>query len=319
MNHELPPLNPLRVFESAARHLNFTAAAQELHITQGAVSHQIKALEIWLGFELFDRSTRRLRLTRGGEAYAHQLNGVFARIVQATQDLMVSSSHQILTVRGHTTFFVRWLIPFLPRFQAAHPDIRVKLSANVEGVDFRREQADVGIVYGDGAWGGAAERSTVHRSAYARDGARVGRAFTSGVRNRGIACVAAAAFESAAAALARVDRGYRRHAHARRGRHVLRRFEHRLPVRHRRVGRGARTTAVSGKGTRAGAVGRAASLCADAFPRVLPCVPRRSCRGTESCAFPAMAVGAVDGRRRLENCFDLNLTLTSTPVPVIRG
>jgi LysR family glycine cleavage system transcriptional activator len=154
MNHELPPLNPLRVFESAARHLNFTAAAQELHITQGAVSHQIKALEIWLGFELFDRSSRRLRLTRSGETYALQLNGVFARIVSATQELKVSSSHQILTVRGHTTFFVRWLIPFLPHFQAAHPDIRVKLSANVEGVDFRREEADVGIVYGDGAWGG---------------------------------------------------------------------------------------------------------------------------------------------------------------------
>jgi LysR family glycine cleavage system transcriptional activator len=154
MNHELPPLNPLRVFESAARHLNFTAAAEELHITQGAVSHQIKALETWLGFELFDRSARRLRLTRGGETYAHQLNGVFARIVQATQELKVSSSHQILTVRGHTTFFVRWLIPFLPRFQAAFPDIRVKLSANVEGVDFRREQADVGVVYGDGPWAG---------------------------------------------------------------------------------------------------------------------------------------------------------------------
>jgi LysR family glycine cleavage system transcriptional activator len=154
MSHELPPLNPLRVFESAARHLNFTAAAEELHITQGAVSHQIKALEVWLGFELFDRTARRLRLTRGGENYAHQLNGVFARIIQATQELMVSSSHQILTVRGHTTFFVRWLIPFLPRFQAAYPDIRVKLSANVEGVDFRREQADVGIVYGDGPWTG---------------------------------------------------------------------------------------------------------------------------------------------------------------------
>jgi LysR family glycine cleavage system transcriptional activator len=154
MNPELPPLNPLRVFESAARHMNFTAAAEELHITQGAISHQIKTLETWLGFELFDRSARRLALTRGAEIYAAQLNGAFARIVQATQELLVAGSHQVLTVRGHTTLFVRWLIPLVPGFQAAHPDIRVKLSASVEGVDFRREHADVGIVYGDGPWEG---------------------------------------------------------------------------------------------------------------------------------------------------------------------
>jgi LysR family glycine cleavage system transcriptional activator len=154
MNPELPPLNPLRVFESAARHLSFTAAALELHITQGAVSHQIKTLENWLGFELFDRSARRLQLTRGGAIYAGQLNGAFARIVGATQELLAAGSHQVLTVRGHTTLFVRWLIPLLPRFQAAHPDIRVKLSASVEGVDFRREHADIAIVYGDGPWDG---------------------------------------------------------------------------------------------------------------------------------------------------------------------
>lgn len=70
MNPQLPPLNPLRVFESAARHLSFTEAAAELHITPGAVSHQVKALETWLGFALFDRTERPPRLTRGGEVYA---------------------------------------------------------------------------------------------------------------------------------------------------------------------------------------------------------------------------------------------------------
>jgi LysR family glycine cleavage system transcriptional activator len=155
MNPEFPPLNPLRVFESVARHLSFTAAAEELHITQGAVSHQIKTLENWLGFELLDRSNRRLRLTRGGEVYAGQLTSAFAHIVQATQELLVSGSHQILTIRGHTTLFVRWLIPFLPRFQAEHPDIRVRLfSTSTDGTDFRREQADVGIIYGEGPWPG---------------------------------------------------------------------------------------------------------------------------------------------------------------------
>src|SRR6202012_3131410 len=101
MNPDLPPLNPLRVFESVARHLSFTVAAQELHITQGAVSHQVKALEDWLGFELFDRRPRRLRLTRGGQIYAAALGSAFARIAQATQELVSTGAHQVLTVRGH--------------------------------------------------------------------------------------------------------------------------------------------------------------------------------------------------------------------------
>ncbi|MVW70037.1 transcriptional regulator GcvA [Bordetella sp. 15P40C-2] len=152
MNPQLPPLNPLRVFESAARHLSFTRAAQELHITQGAVSHQIRALERWLGFDLFERQARQLKLTRGGEMYAASLTVAFSQIVRATQDLVSTGAKQVLTVRGHTTLFVRWLIPLLPAFQSDHPDINVRLTASVEGVDFNRDDADVGIVYGDGPW-----------------------------------------------------------------------------------------------------------------------------------------------------------------------
>lgn len=132
--------------------MSFTEAARELHITQGAVSHQIKALETWLGFELFERKSRRLALTRGGQDYAAAISGAFARIGQATQDLANARSHQVLNVRGHTTFFVRWLIPRLPAFQALYPDIKVRLSAHVEPVDFRTDSADVGIVYGTGNW-----------------------------------------------------------------------------------------------------------------------------------------------------------------------
>ncbi|ARP84460.1 hypothetical protein CAL12_10035 [Bordetella genomosp. 8] len=154
MNPQLPPLNPLRVFESVARHASFTAAAQELHITQGAVSHQIKALESWLGFALLERGGRRLRLTRGGENYAAALTGAFGQITRATRELVSTGAQQVLTVRGHTTLFVRWLIPLVPAFQAAHPGINVKLSTSVEGVDFTRENADMGIVYGDGPWPG---------------------------------------------------------------------------------------------------------------------------------------------------------------------
>lgn len=154
MNPQLPPLNPLRVFESAARHLSFTRASQELHITQGAVSHQIKALESWLGFNLFERRAGQLQLTRGGELYGAALSGAFAQIVRATQDLVSTGSKQVLTVRGHTTLFLRWLIPLLPAFQSAYPDINVRLTASVEGVDFKRDNADIGIVYGDGPWDG---------------------------------------------------------------------------------------------------------------------------------------------------------------------
>ncbi len=154
MNPQLPPLNPLRVFESVARHLSFTQAAQELHITQGAVSHQIKALEAWLGFALLERGNRRLRLTLGGEHYAASLSRAFLEISNATRELVSTGAKQVLTLRGHTTLFVRWLIPLLPAFQAAHPDINVRLSSAVEGVDFARENADMGIVYGDGPWEG---------------------------------------------------------------------------------------------------------------------------------------------------------------------
>ena len=154
MNPNLPPLNQLRVFESVARHRSFTAAAQELHITQGAVSHQIRALEDWLGFRLIERHCGKLRLTGGAAIYADALQGAFSEIVRATQELVATGSQRVLNVRGHTTFFTHWLIPLLPQFQRAHPDTKIRLSADVEGVDFRRDQADVGIRYGDGNWPG---------------------------------------------------------------------------------------------------------------------------------------------------------------------
>ena len=130
MNLQFPPLNPLRVFESVARNLSFTAAARELHITQGAVSHQIKALEGWLGFKLFERQAGQLKLTGAAAVYADTLDRAFSEIVRATQELVSTGSQCVLTVRGHTTFFTHWLIPLLPRFQKDHPDIRVRLVEN---------------------------------------------------------------------------------------------------------------------------------------------------------------------------------------------
>lgn len=152
MQANFPPLNALRVFECAARHLSFTKAAEELNITQSAVSHQVKGLEEWLGFSLFERHGQRLSLTPGGKIYAATLGTAFARIVQGTQDLMTTGSHQILNLRGYDTFFVRWLIPKISDFQEKNRDINIRLTTHVEAVDFTRDNVDLGIVYGVGPW-----------------------------------------------------------------------------------------------------------------------------------------------------------------------
>lgn len=149
---KLPPLSALRAFDCVARHMSFTEAAKELHVTQGAVSHQIRTLESWLGFELFQRVGRSLRLRRGARAYAESIAAALQQIAQETEALRAARSHEILTVRGYTTFLVRWLIPRLPAFQAAHPDVEIKLAASPEPVDFRRDQADLAVLYGTGAW-----------------------------------------------------------------------------------------------------------------------------------------------------------------------
>jgi LysR family glycine cleavage system transcriptional activator len=148
----LPPLSALRAFDCVARHMSFTSAAKELHVTQGAVSHQIRTLERWLGFELFQREGRALRLRRGARSYADAVASALQQIAQETEALRVARSHEILTVRGYTTFLVRWLIPRLPAFQAAHPDVEIKLAASSEPVDFRHDRADVAVLYGSGAW-----------------------------------------------------------------------------------------------------------------------------------------------------------------------
>jgi len=150
----LPSLNALRVFECAARHLSFTQAAAELSITQSAVSHQLKGLEQWLGFPLFERQGQRLSLTPGGKVYAATLSTVFTRIEQATHDVMATGSQHILNLRGYGTFFVRWLIPRISDFQEKNKDIKLRLTTHVEAVDFTRDNVDLGIVYGAGLWEG---------------------------------------------------------------------------------------------------------------------------------------------------------------------
>ncbi len=152
MSRRIPPLNPLRVFEAVARRLNLTAAAQELHVTQSAVSRQIGVLEAYLGVALFRRERHGVTLTRSGRAYAEQVVPAFETLAEATQKLLKGTSQGALRLRTYTTFAAKWLIPRLPDFERRHPGIEVRITTAVPEVDFDRDPVDVAIQYGDGRW-----------------------------------------------------------------------------------------------------------------------------------------------------------------------
>jgi LysR family transcriptional regulator, glycine cleavage system transcriptional activator len=150
----LPPLNALRTFEVAARHLNFTKAAEELFVTQAAVSHQIRALEEHLGARLFRRMNRALMLTDEGQVLLPTVREAFDRLsagVRRVQDLCCGGA---LTISTTPSVAASWLAGRLARFQALHPEIELQLSATPRLVDFAREGIDCGIRYGMGDWPG---------------------------------------------------------------------------------------------------------------------------------------------------------------------
>jgi LysR family glycine cleavage system transcriptional activator len=150
----LPPLNALRAFEAAARHLSFTRAAGELNVTQAAVSHQIRALEERLGRKLFRRVGRNLFLTDAAQVYLADIRGAFDRIDEATRRLEARERGGVLNATVLPSFAAMWLLPRLGRFRAAHPEIDVRLSSDSEMVDFARSDFDVGIRTGRGKWPG---------------------------------------------------------------------------------------------------------------------------------------------------------------------
>ncbi len=154
MARPLPPLNSLRAFEAAARHLSFTRAAEELRVTQAAVSHQVKALEARLGVKLFRRLVRGLRLTEEGQALLPELRDAFDRLATAVSRVGRQAGQGRLTVSLLTTFALSWLVPRLPRFNQLHPEIEVSLITTSHVTDFAREDVDVAIRYGRGPWPG---------------------------------------------------------------------------------------------------------------------------------------------------------------------
>lgn len=154
MARRLPPLKALPDFEAAARHLSFTKAADELHVTHGAVSRQVKALEEHLGVPLFRRLNRTLLLTDEGQAYVGVVRELLERLAEATDRLKKRDERGGLTVSTTGSFAIKWLVPRLARFRAAHPEIDVRLHANDALVDFSRDDVDIAIRYGRGQYSG---------------------------------------------------------------------------------------------------------------------------------------------------------------------
>lgn len=148
----LPPLNWLRAFEVAARHRSFTHAAQELNLTQAAISKQVKLLELHLRQKLFVRLPRSLALTKSGEAYLPKVKDAFERLNLGTQEVFGRQRGSVITIRCAVSFAVNWLAPHLPDFMAKHPKVKIRLVSSVWDDNDDVKQFDLDIQYGTGSW-----------------------------------------------------------------------------------------------------------------------------------------------------------------------
>ena len=150
----LPPLNALRAFEAAARHLNFSRAADELSVTPGAVSQQIQNLEDYVGAALFKRTPKGLLLTDAAQTALPALREAFDRLAEAASLLTAAVDGRRLTLTAPPSFAAKWLVPRLGAFEQAHPQVDVWLSAAIELVDLTAGEVDVAIRYGAGRYPG---------------------------------------------------------------------------------------------------------------------------------------------------------------------
>ncbi|SHI01085.1 transcriptional regulator GcvA [Pollutimonas bauzanensis] len=141
----LPPLNALRAFDASARNASFTRAAQELCVTQGAVSRHVGALEDWLKIKLFERGRYGIELTAQGSAYFRTIKNALDQIEYGSQQLRQSPDENRLRIKLPPTFAIRWLVPRLARFHALHPGIDVQITTSHQRADFDREDVDVSI------------------------------------------------------------------------------------------------------------------------------------------------------------------------------
>lgn len=153
----LPPTAALRAFESAARHLSYTRAADELHITQSAVSHQIRHIEEMWGLKLFLRQGRNLVLSEAGQALAPIVRDFINRMTGKLKELKLGSDRASLRVSLLQSFAFKWLVPRLGQFTQQEPNINVWISTTEDIVDFSMNEVDAGIRLGRGGWAGSYE------------------------------------------------------------------------------------------------------------------------------------------------------------------
>ena len=154
MTYHIPPLNALRAFEAAARHLSFKQAAAELNVTPGAVSQQVKSLEDALGVRLFDRIHNGLMLTSEGQAYLTPIRSAFTNISVATEMISPRADGMDLTIGAEANFAIKWLIPKMTAFQRAYPDVRVRIGEASSAEAVVRGEVDLAILKGVSAYGG---------------------------------------------------------------------------------------------------------------------------------------------------------------------
>jgi LysR family glycine cleavage system transcriptional activator len=154
MSRTLPPLEMFRFFEAAARHANFTRAAEELHVTHGAVSQRIKRLEEHLGTPLFRRSAGRMLLTEDGSRLLERVRAAIGEIAEGVEAIRPGSRQQILTISTVPCFAAYWLLPRLADFNKRHPEIQVNIRATLARTDFAGDDIDMAVRAGAGTWEG---------------------------------------------------------------------------------------------------------------------------------------------------------------------
>lgn len=152
MSKQLPPLNPLRTFEVAARSRTFTEAADELRVTQAAVSRQIGVLEGFFRTKLFERDVRSIRLTLAGQQLQKQISPAFEIIHWASQRLLEDSRSKPIRIQTYPTFAVRWLMPRLREFMTSHPDADLRVQTGFKPGEFLESDVDLRIQFGTGWW-----------------------------------------------------------------------------------------------------------------------------------------------------------------------
>lgn len=154
MSRRLPPLPAVRAFEAAARHGSFQRAGEEMHVSAGAIAHQVKQLEASLGVALFQRLARGVALTAAGRRYAEGLRPLLNGLADLSDSLRKQDDERVVTVTSVPSLVTNWLMPRLGRLREQHPDIELRVLASIRAVDFQHDGVDVAIRLGTGPYPG---------------------------------------------------------------------------------------------------------------------------------------------------------------------